>query len=269
MRRLLKPALAILVIAAAVALLVALSGIRVFPGGASANGSAALAPGGTPVNPAPAPQVVPTTTPPAPTVFPVPSTTIARLTADELTPVKTVVTAPTPPFPMPAGPAQDDPYPISPATLADRVHELINEQRVTGGLPALSSDPALTDIAENHSADMAANNYFSHVSPSGQTPTDRGTAAGYTCRKEYGSYYTYGIAENIFQNNLYTTVTYYSNGTYVYDWNSQEQIAQTTVGGWMNSTGHRKNILTPTYDREGIGVAISSDDKVYITEDFC
>jgi uncharacterized protein YkwD len=34
----------------------------------------------------------------------------------------------------------------------------------------------------------------------------------------------------------------------------------------MNSSGHRKNILTPTYDREGIGVAISADGRVYITE---
>jgi uncharacterized protein YkwD len=187
----------------------------------------------------------------------------------QTTPAKTVVTNPTPPYPVPVGPAKGDPYPVSPAGLADRVHELINEQRTAGGLPALSSDPALADIAENHSADMAANNYFDHVNPAGQSPTDRGTAAGYSCRKEYGTYYTYGIAENIFQNNLYTEVTYYSNGTYVYDWTSQEQIAQTTVGGWMNSSGHRKNILTPTYDREGIGVAVSADDKVYITEDFC
>ena len=37
----------------------------------------------------------------------------------------------------------------------------------------------------------------------------------------------------------------------------------------MNNSGHRHNILTPSYYSEGIGLAIASDDKVYITEDFC
>jgi uncharacterized protein YkwD len=37
----------------------------------------------------------------------------------------------------------------------------------------------------------------------------------------------------------------------------------------MGSSGHRENILSSAYDREGIGVAIAKDDKVYITEDFC
>ncbi len=116
---------------------------------------------------------------------------------------------------------------------------------------------------------MAAQDYFAHVNPAGQNPTARGVSAGYTCRKNYGSYYTYGIAENLFQNNLYSSATYYSNRETVYAWNSAEEIAQTTVGGWMNSSGHRENIVTPTFDREGIGVAIAADNKVYITEDFC
>ncbi|MDD1700884.1 MAG: CAP domain-containing protein, partial [Methanoregula sp.] len=110
--------------------------------------------------------------------------------------------------------------------------------------------------------------YFAHVNPAGQDPTSRATADGYTCRKTYGSYYTYGIAENLFQNNLYSSATFYNNRETVYNWNSPEAIAQTTVAGWMNSSGHKKNILTRTFDREGIGVAIASE-KVYITENFC
>jgi uncharacterized protein YkwD len=149
------------------------------------------------------------------------------------------------------------------------VHELINQQRTVEGLAAMSFDPALGDIAKKHSEDMATRNYFSHLNLAGENPTARGTSAGYSCRKDYGSYYTYGIAENLFQNNLYSSATYFSNGETVYDWNSPEEIAQITVSGWMNSSGHRENILTPTFDREGIGVAIASDDKVYITEDFC
>jgi uncharacterized protein YkwD len=166
------------------------------------------------------------------------------------------------------GKLSEDPYPISTTSLADRIHELINTHRAAYGLAPLSTDSALAAIALGHSTDMAVNNFFSHTNPAGQDPTARGTAAGYTCRKDYGSYYTYGIGENIFQNNLYTSVTY-ENGVYTYEWTSPEEIAQSTVTGWMNSEGHKKNILTSTYDREGIAVAISADDKVYITEDFC
>lgn len=153
-------------------------------------------------------------------------------------------------------------------TLEGRVHELINQQRKSNGLSSLSYDSSLASIARKHSADMARNNYFSHYNLQGLDPTDRGTQAGYSCYKNYGSYYTTGIAENIMQNNLYNSITTY-NGIPRYAWNSQEEIAQSTVSGWMSSTGHRKNILTSTYDREGIGVAIAADDKVYITQDFC
>lgn len=153
-------------------------------------------------------------------------------------------------------------------TLEMQIHNGINQQRKNNGLSALSYDSSLVAIARKHSADMARNNYFSHDNLQGLDPSARGVQAGYSCYKNYGSYYTTGIAENIMQNNLYDSITYY-NGIPRYAWNSQEDIAQSTVDGWMDSPGHRQNILTSTYDREGIGVAIASDDKVYITEDFC
>jgi len=76
-----------------------------------------------------------------------------------------------------------------------------------------------------------------------------------------------GLAENIFQNWTYDSITYI-NGIPIYDWNTDEQIAQQTVDGWMNSPGHRENILSG-FHSEGIGVAIGSDDKVLITQNFC
>jgi len=166
-------------------------------------------------------------------------------------------------------PAPHNPYTISTTALEERVHDLINEQRTAQGLSALDIDHELAAIARAHSEDMAAHQYFAHVNPRGQDPTARGDAAGYSCKKTYGTYYTYGIAENLFLNNLYSSATYYSNRETEYTWNSPEEIAQITVNGWMNSSGHRENILTPTYDREGIGVVIGPDDRVYITENFC
>lgn len=154
------------------------------------------------------------------------------------------------------------------STLEMQIHNGINQQRKNNGLSALRYDSSLADVARKHSADMAKNNYFSHDNLQGLDPTGRGNQVGYSCYKNFGSYYMTGIAENIMQNNLYDSVTYY-NGIPRYAWNSQEEIAQSTVSGWMDSPGHRQNILTSTYDREGIGVAIASDDKVYVTEDFC
>lgn len=154
------------------------------------------------------------------------------------------------------------------SSLEKEVHSLINEERRNQGLSTLSWDGKLSEIARGHSQDMATNNYFSHNNLRGQDPTDRAMTKGYNCYKDYGSYYTEGIAENIFQNNLYDSVTYV-NLVPFHSWNTQSEIAQSTVQGWMESPGHRQNILTATYDKEGIGIAISSDDKVYITENFC
>lgn len=182
---------------------------------------------------------------------------------------KRLTSIPTTPAPVTYTLSSASPYSISTIALEQRVHELINQQRTGKCLGALSFDTVLADIARKHSEDMATIGYFAHDNPAGQDPTARGIAAGYICRKNYSSYYTYGIAENLFQNNLCASATYFSNRDTVYDWNSPEEIAQITVAGWMNSSGHRENILTRTFNREGIGIAIASDGKVYITEDFC
>jgi uncharacterized protein YkwD len=164
------------------------------------------------------------------------------------------------------------PY-LDPASLETRIHDLINIQRQQNGLMPLSYDSFLADIARGHSWDMVSRTFFDHINPDGKNPRARGDDAGYPCIRSYKSYTTMGIAENLFQGNRYSA--YYTssndaNGTVTaYDWNSAETVAQTVVNGWMNSEGHRKNILTDSYFQEGIGVAFSSDDKIYITENFC
>ena len=148
------------------------------------------------------------------------------------------------------------------------VHSLINQERVKRGLGALQWDEEIASIARNHSLDMGNENFFSHVNPSGQNPTDRGASAGYDCIKDYGSYYTSGLAENIHQGWLYSSITHI-NGVAFYDWNSQGKIADRAVNGWMESQGHRENILKGTYDRTGIGITVTSEGKVFITQNFC
>ncbi|AJW71755.1 CAP domain-containing protein [Nitrosopumilus adriaticus] len=153
--------------------------------------------------------------------------------------------------------------------LERQVHLLTNQYRIEHGLSQLTWDDNLANIARHHSQDMAIRNYFSHDTPEGKDPTDRATSQGYHCQKRVGNLIYSGIAENIFQNNLYDTVWYTNGIPSSYDWNNLDELATSTVDGWMDSPGHRENILTAMYDKEGIGVEISSDDKVYITQNFC
>jgi uncharacterized protein YkwD len=153
--------------------------------------------------------------------------------------------------------------------LEQQVHLLTNQYRTQNGLSILSYDDKLSNVARHHSQDMASRNYFSHDTPEGKDPTNRGISQGYICQKTIGNLIYSGIAENIFQNNLYDAVWYVGGIPTSYDWNTLDDLAISTVDGWMDSPGHRENILTKTYDKEGIGVAISSDDKVYITQNFC
>jgi len=158
---------------------------------------------------------------------------------------------------------------IDKSELERQVHELTNQYRIQNGLDSLSWDEELSNVARTHSQDMATRGYFSHHSPEGTDPTDRADSQGYKCQKIIGNLIYSGIGENILQNNLYDTVWYTAGLPTSYEWNTQDQIAQSTVDGWINSTGHRENLLTETFDREGIGVEISANDKVYITQNFC
>jgi uncharacterized protein YkwD len=157
---------------------------------------------------------------------------------------------------------------LDPFALEVRIHELINAERMKQKVPVLKLDNRLANVARLHSQDMAVRGFFDHLTPEGKTPTDRGRAAHYTCKKYFGEFVAEGLAENIFQNNLYNRVVMKGNDM-TFDWNSAEKIAQTTVDGWMTSPGHRRTILTPRYQRTGIGIAISSKDQVLITQLFC
>jgi uncharacterized protein YkwD len=166
-------------------------------------------------------------------------------------------------------PTAGAPY-IDHTALEARIHELINVQREQNGYSSLSYDSFLADIARGHSWDMVLRVFFEHENPDGQNARARGEEAGYPCIKDYGTYYTSGLSENLYQGYRYNSFWTAPNGTITsYNWNTMEDIAQQAVTGWMNSEGHRKNILDSHFDREGIGVAFSSDDKVLVTENFC
>ncbi|GAA3205328.1 hypothetical protein GCM10010468_20270 [Actinocorallia longicatena] len=99
---------------------------------------------------------------------------------------------------------------------------LTNAERAKAGCPALRREPKLVISARAHSKDMAVNNYFSHTSQDGSSPWDRIKRTGYTG----------GAAENIAAG--YTS-------------------AKAVMDGWMNSAGHRANILNCDLKALGVG----------------
>ncbi|MBI2852853.1 MAG: CAP domain-containing protein [Chloroflexi bacterium] len=151
-------------------------------------------------------------------------------------------------------------FQIDIAELERRIHDLINTERVQNGLSPLKWNDTLGEIARKHSTDMALRGYFDHVSPNGVDLSDRYDKGGFAMKL--------GAAENIFQTSV-TRQTWYLYGVPTYsERNSLEEIARSAIEGWMNSPGHRRNILTPFWENEGIGVSISSDGKVYVTQNF-
>ena len=144
--------------------------------------------------------------------------------------------------------------------LEQQIHQSVNLQRRSNERQPFEWDDTLGSLARAHSEDMVKRGYFKHVTPEGETPMQRLQQAGYNkCRL---------VGENIYQNNLYSRAITEKKRT-TYDWNSIETITATTLKGWMDSPSHRENILQNDYTREGIGVAIASDDKVYITQVLC
>ncbi len=103
------------------------------------------------------------------------------------------------------------------------VVRLVNEIRVRYGLKELTYDWELSRVARYKSQDMRDNNYFSHTSPVYGSP--------FQMMKNFGISYR-SAAENIAKG--YTT-------------------PQAVVNGWMNSSGHRANILNASFTRIGVG----------------
>jgi uncharacterized protein YkwD len=151
--------------------------------------------------------------------------------------------------------------------LEDLVHQLTNEQREMEGVGVLEPDPELADVSRAHSQDMSDNEFFDHVNLQGEDPSDRASAAGYSCRKFLGLVST-GVGENLWQGWLHSSVAQRGNST-TYNYLSPYDIADWAVSSLMDSPGHRANILNGQYERLGIGIAVSDDQKVYVTQKFC
>jgi uncharacterized protein YkwD len=121
-----------------------------------------------------------------------------------------------------------------PASQTEQVFTLVNQARKQAGCAALRDDRRLDNAARDHSDDMAKQHYFDHTTPSGITFDQREKAAGYPSPG----------GENIARG---------------------QTGARQVMTDWMNSPGHRANILNCQFTAIGIGL---DTDGWYWTQDF-
>ncbi|MGD9568395.1 MAG: CAP domain-containing protein [Sedimentibacter sp.] len=156
--------------------------------------------------------------------------------------------APAKPAPAPA-PAKQAPAPApvpapvestntAVSSYEQKVVELVNVERTKAGLPALKLDTAMSDIARMKSKDMADNNYFAHQSPTYGSAGDMLTK--------------FGIRWSAWGENLA----------------SGQRTPEAVVTAWMNSSGHRANIMSTNFSRIGVGYVTNANGTPYWTQMF-
>lgn len=134
-----------------------------------------------------------------------------------------------PPLPLPnqqstpSSPAQS----TSTAEMEEQVRQQINAIRQQKNLTPLENNAKLAAVARDYSRRMAIENFFEHTSPKGDTAADRARSAG--------------IFYVMLGENLFTSTNI-------------PQPVPAAIEGWMDSPGHRENILRAEYRQTGIGV---------------
>ena len=155
------------------------------------------------------------------------------------------VTQPSAPVTQPAAPVAENKVTPSNTTVSSsnltyeqKVAELVNIERQKAGLSALTFDSAISNVARAKSKDMAANNYFAHQSP------------------------TYGSAGDMLRQFGINWSAWGENIA------SGQRTPESVVTAWMNSSGHRANILSTNFSKIGVGYAVNSNGTPYWTQIF-
>lgn len=126
------------------------------------------------------------------------------------------------PAPKPATPSNNSGATQSNAHFASQVVTLVNQERAKAGLSPLTSNAAVANVAMAKAKDMYNNNYFDHNSPTYGSPFDM--------MKSFGISYRYA-GENIAKG---------------------QRSPQEVMNAWMNSPGHRANILSSNFNQIGV-----------------
>ncbi len=196
--------------------------------------------------PTSAPTAVPTAAPtvtPAPTAQPTVVPTSAPSAQPTVIPTPAPTVSPVPTAQPTAAPtskptAQPTSAPASEREMEKEVLSLVNSVRVENGLSALSWAEDVANVARAHSSDMITRGFFSHTDPDGLSPFDRLRNSGISYRT---------AAENIAYG---------------------QRSASEVINSWMNSSGHRANILNKNVTEIGVGAVKAQNGTIYWTQMF-
>ncbi|MBH5319178.1 SCP-like extracellular [Paenibacillus sp. GSMTC-2017] len=160
---------------------------------------------------------------PTPKPTPVPTPKPTPVPTPKPTPVPTPKPTPVPtPKPTPVPTPKPTPVPET-GTMQNQVVTLVNQERAKAGLPALQTDALLNKVATEKARDMDVNNYFSHTSPTYGSPFDMMR--------------TFGVKYNSAGENIA----------------SGQRTAAQVMNDWMNSPGHKANIMNKSFTKIGVG----------------
>ena len=137
-----------------------------------------------------------------------------------------------------AAPVETPKVEVNASANEKEVYELVNKVRAQYGLSQLKWADDLAAVARAHSRDMINRKFFSHDNPDGLSPFDRMKAAGISYRT---------AAENIAYG---------------------QKTPEAVMNAWMNSSGHRANILNANVKEIGVGAAADSSGTIYWTQEF-
>lgn len=126
------------------------------------------------------------------------------------------------------------------------IHDATNRARRNHDVDPISSDPHLATIARSHSCHMVDADFSGHDAPDGTTIADRYDRASYDWRR---------CGENVAKQ-------------YPDELDDATTIAREIVAGWLDSPGHRENLLEQDWRVEGIGVDYATDGAVLATQNF-
>jgi len=136
---------------------------------------------------------------------------------------------------------------VSLASVEDLIFAMTNQERQLAGLSPLIAEGTLRDIASEHSTDMIARAFFNNDNPDGRSTADR---IALHHRQFIG-----GVGENI------ASIVNADSSM------SDQEVAQRFMTIWMNSPGHRANILGSEFTHLGVGVSRKGND-ILATQDF-
>lgn len=180
------------------------------------------------------PTAAPTLTPTAaPTAAPTSTPTAAPTTAPTSTPTAAPTSTPTA---VPTTAPTQAPSGLS--AMEQEVLALVNSERAKNGLSALSWADDVATVARAHSSDMINRGFFSHTNPDGESPFDRLKNNGISYRT---------AAENIAYG---------------------QKTPADVMNAWMNSSGHRANILNKNVTELGVGAVKNNNGTIYWTQVF-